>query len=691
MSEQGKVGNAHDQKGMIIHPIRKLLIANRGEIARRIMTTAHAMGISCIAVFSDADSEALHVKDADVAVRLPGTAATDTYLQIEKIVDAAKRSGADAIHPGYGFLSEDSRFAVACRDAGITFVGPPPDVIAAMGSKLAAKDMMAQAGVPILPTVAIDASTIDSQDPESIDNLLKEAGNLPWPVLVKASAGGGGRGMRVVENPEDLLEAVTSATREALSAFGDGTVFLEPYAIDPRHIEVQIVGDIYGNVIHLNERECSIQRRHQKIIEESPSPAVDTALRQALCNAAVKAATTIGYVGAGTVEFILLQDGTFAFLEVNTRIQVEHPVTELVCGIDMVRLQLEIAQGKPLDIASTDTTIKGHAVEARLYAEDVTKDWQPSTGTLYRFDIPEMNGIRVDTGVASGSVVSPYYDSMLAKVISHGNTREEALELLASALMRARIHGITTNRNLLVAILRHPEMVAGQIDTGFLTRHAPSDLSLSTAPGGQSRLYALAAALATQAVSRENAKVQRRIPSGWRNLPTQPQSVDYEMDGGTVVTAGYEFDRYGKTARLFVDSEECQDIAYVSSAPQEVRLEHQGILKRLQVDAAGNQIYVDGPDGSLVFKEVERFPVTGHELELGSLEAPLPGTVIKVMISEGQHVEEGDLLFALEAMKMAHEVRSPTSGMVTSVYVGVGDQVEAGKILAVVSNDEGNA
>ncbi|MHB8262748.1 MAG: acetyl/propionyl/methylcrotonyl-CoA carboxylase subunit alpha [Acidimicrobiales bacterium] len=684
MSEQSEE-KFHPMEGTT-RPIKRLLVANRGEIARRVMRTAHAMGISCVAVFSDPDTQSLHVREADLAVRLPGTAATDTYLQIEKIIDAATRTGADAIHPGYGFLSEDSRFAAACRDAGITFVGPSPEVIAAMGSKLAAKDMMARAGVPVLATVTIDTSIIDLADPESSARLLEEADKLPWPVLVKASAGGGGRGMRIVEDREELVEAVLSATREASSAFGDGTVFLEPYATNPRHIEVQIVGDSYGNVIHLNERECSIQRRHQKIVEESPSPAVDGSLRQALCGAAVKAATTIGYVGAGTVEFMLLQDGTFAFLEVNTRIQVEHPVTELVCGVDIVRLQLEIAQGKPLDMPSIRTTIKGHAVEARLYAEDATRDWQPSIGTLHRFDIPETDGIRVDTGVESASVVSPYYDPMLAKVISYGNTREEALDMLASALEHARIHGVTTNRNLLVAILRHPEMVAGKIDTGFLSRHAPSDLARSATPVELSGLYALGAALASQAASRGHASIQPRVPSGWRNLPTQPQIAHFETDEGTIVTAGYEFDRYGQSAQLFIDGEECQDIAYVSATSQEVLLEHRGILKRLHIDSPGDRIYVDGPDGSLTFNEIERFPATGHESEPGSLEAPLPGTVIKVIATVGQHVQEGDLLFALEAMKMEHEIRCPSAGWVTSVYVGVGDQVEAGKILAVVSD-----
>ncbi len=685
--------------------INRLLIANRGEIARRITRTAHDMGIMCVAVFSDSDEGSFHVKEADLAVRLPGNTAQETYLQIDKIVEAAKKTGADAIHPGYGFLSEDARFAAACRDAGITFVGPSPEVIAAMGSKLAAKDTMSKAGVPVLPTVTIDTQATDGLDStDFVNDLIARSAQLTWPVLVKASAGGGGRGMRVVENTEELVESVKSAIREATSAFGDGTVFLEPYAVNPRHIEVQIVGDSHGNVIHLNERECSIQRRHQKIIEESPSPAVGPELRRALCDAAVTAAKTIGYVGAGTVEFILLQDGSFAFLEVNTRIQVEHPVTELVCGVDIVRLQLEIAQGHPLDLDAIDTTIRGHAIEVRLYAEDATKDWQPSTGTLRKFEIPAIHGIRVDSGFENQSIVSPYYDPMLAKIISYADTRETAMEVLAGALRRSKIHGVTTNRDLLVAILNNPEMIDGRIDTGFLVRHSPSELGASTVTGERLELYAIAAVLARQAIRRKHARVQRLVPSGWRNMPTQPQSSILESSDGKTISVGYEFDRYGRCADLYIEGEKREDVSFVSATPELVLLEHQGVLQRFEVDididdaAEGmsstiedsvvRNIYVDCFDGSAAFKELVRFPGTEHEFDVGSLNAPLPGTVIKVLVTEGQYVKEGELMFVLEAMKMEHEVRSPSEGQVTSLYVGVGDQVEAGKILAVVSEDE---
>ncbi len=451
--------------------IRKLLVANRSEIARRVIRGAHALGISCVAVCSDPDASSPYVSEADEFVRLPGATPADTYLNVDALIRAARSSGADAVHPGYGFLSEDARFARACVAAGLVFVGPPPDVIEAMGSKLTAKATMAAAGVPVLPTVEIPSG------PSDADGAVHGAvAALGWPVLVKASAGGGGRGMRVVHDPDALDDALTSARREAESAFGDGTVFVEPYVTRPRHIEVQIFGDMHGNVVHLFERECSIQRRHQKIIEESPSPVLTPERRAELGAAAVTAARTIGYVNAGTVEFLALPDGRFAFLEVNTRLQVEHPVTELVTGLDLVRLQLLVADGMALPPEVVEATMTGHAIEARLYAEDATRQFQPSAGHLYRFDIPSPTGVRIDSGVEDGSEVSVHYDPMLAKVIAYAPTRVEAARALAGVLERARVHGVTTNRDLLVRILGHPEFLAGDFDTGFLVRHDPAVL-----------------------------------------------------------------------------------------------------------------------------------------------------------------------------------------------------------------------
>ena len=454
--------------------ISKLLIANRGEIAARVIRTAHALGVATVAVYSDPDADAPFVTLADEAVRLPGAAAADTYLRGDLIIAAATATGAHAVHPGYGFLSENAAFARACADAGLIFVGPAPATITVMGDKIAAKALMAEAGVPVLPSVTVTEA----------GDLAAEAAEVGFPLLVKAAFGGGGRGMRLVADMAGLEQAVSSARREAAAAFGDGTVFLERYVPDPRHVEVQIIGDAHGDVIHLFERECSIQRRYQKIVEESPSPAVDGPLRQALARAAVTAGQAVGYTGAGTVEFVLDRDGSFYFLEMNTRLQVEHPVTEEVTGLDLVELQLRIAEGEPLPPEAREAAISGHAIEARLYAEDVPAGFVPVTGTLHRFAIPAGPGLRVDTGFRDGSVVSPHYDAMLAKVIARGRTRADAARRLARALRDAEIHGVTTNRDLLVAILREPDFLAGATDTGYLTRHEPAALTRAGAGAG---------------------------------------------------------------------------------------------------------------------------------------------------------------------------------------------------------------
>ena len=461
--------------------ISKLLIANRGEIASRIIRTARAMDITTVAVFSDPDAGLPFVREADEAVRLPGSAPAETYLRAEALIAAAAAAGADAVHPGYGFLSENAGFARACAAAGLTFVGPSPEAIEAMGSKTAAKELMAAAGVPVLPGAVFD----DGAEPDPAE-LHKAAAEIGYPVLVKAAYGGGGRGMRIVPGPDEIAGAVASARREAASAFGNGTVFLERFVESPRHIEVQILGDQAGTVVHLFERECSIQRRYQKIIEEAPSPAVGEDLRAELCRAAVAAGQAIGYVGAGTVEFVLDASGRFYFLEVNTRLQVEHPVTELITGLDLVRLQLEIAAGQPLPPQVTGARITGHAIEARLYAEDVPAGYLPASGDLHTLEIDSSNGLRVDAGFASGTRVSTFYDSMLAKVIGYGPTRDDARRTLAGALSRARLHGVVTNRDLLVGILREPEFAAGAIDTGYLARHQPEELC-PPSPGAGAR------------------------------------------------------------------------------------------------------------------------------------------------------------------------------------------------------------
>ena len=507
--------------------IERVLIANRGEIALRIARTCRRLGISTVAVFSDADAEALHVAAGDTAVHLPGTAAADTYLRADLLVDAARRSGADAVHPGYGFLAESAAFARAVTDAGLTWIGPPAEAIEAMGNKVEAKALMRAAGVPIL----LDSSTADYRE-------------IGVPLLVKAAAGGGGRGMRIVRTLDELDDARAAAEREAEAAFGDGTVFYERYVERGRHVEIQVLADAHGTVTSLHERECSIQRRHQKIIEEAPSPAVDEELRWRMADAAISAAKAVGYVGAGTVEFLLEPDGRFWFLEMNTRLQVEHPVTELVTGLDLVELQLAVADGAPLPAQALDAPLHGHAIEARLTAEDPAANYRPSTGRFTTFEIG--GDVRIDTGVATGSTVSPYYDSMVAKVIAHGPTRDAAIRALTAALSSARLHGPTTNRDQLVRVLRHAAFRAGDLHTGFLDEH-PCTEPIT----GDRHIAAAAVALADQAGRRASANVWRGIPSGWRNNPAADQAVTL-LSGEEAMLVSY---RLGREPFVAVDGE----------------------------------------------------------------------------------------------------------------------------------------
>ncbi len=658
-------------------PITKLLIANRAEIASRINRTAQAMGIATVAVFSDADRGAPFVKEADEAVRLPGSAAGETYLDIDRIVEAAVSTGADAVHPGYGFLSENASLAEACSAAGLIFVGPPASAIEAMGSKPAAKALMADSGVPVLPGATVE---------EGVD-LAAAARSIGLPVLVKAAYGGGGRGMRVARSPAELHEAVSSAEREAASAFGDGTVFLERFVQSPRHVEVQVFGDSHGNVIHLFERECSIQRRYQKIVEESPSPAVNDDLRAELGTAAVAAAHALGYVGAGTVEFVLDPDGHFFFLEVNTRLQVEHPVTEAVTGLDLVRLQLLVASGEPLPAEAVDAEVNGHAIEARLYAEDVANDFLPVSGTVHRLDIPRGPGLRVDAGYADGSTVSTFYDAMLAKVIAWAPTRDEAARRLAQSLARARIHGVTTNRDLLVGVLRHPEFVVGRTDTGFLERHDPRALSASAGADRSAtrRLHAAAAALAGRAERTARRQVQTSVPAGWRNVVTAPQQVVF-AEGEVQTRVGYLLGRHG--ASVSVDDEALQGVELWDASPTYVDATFDGVRRRFDVDHVGSAVYVDSDLGSSTLAEVARFPPPAPSASLGSLLAPMPGSVVRVLGVPGEPVEAGETLVVLEAMKMEHAIRAPHRGVVGEVRVSVGQQVETGAVLVVVEPDE---
>ncbi|MDN5747717.1 MAG: ATP-grasp domain-containing protein [Pseudonocardia sp.] len=659
--------------------IHKLLVANRGEIAERIIRSARALDIATVAVHSEPDTHALFVDAADEAVLLPGAAPSDTYLRADLIIEAAVATGADAIHPGYGFLSENAGFARACADAGITFVGPPVEAIEAMGSKIAAKELMEKAGVPVLPGATID-------DAEEIDApaVSAMADGIGYPLLVKAAFGGGGRGMRIVRSAADVVEAVTGARREAASAFGNSTVFMERFVEDPRHVEVQIFGDTHGTVVHLFERECSIQRRYQKIVEEAPSPAVDDALRAQLGDAAIAAGAAIGYTGAGTVEFVMAQNGEFFFLEVNTRLQVEHPVTEEITGLDLVALQIQVAEGEPLPAEATNVTITGHAIEARIYAEDPTAGYLPGSGILHRFRIPDLPGVRVDTGVRDGSVIGTHYDPMLAKVIAHGRTRSEAARKLARALSEAEIHGLVTNRDLLVAILREPEFLAGKTDTGYLSRHEPATL-VGTPASTAVAVHALVAALAGQAARRGTATVQRPVPTGWRNVASAPQHAEYRL-GDTEIDLTYRVTRTGVQAA--VDGTPLTGVEVVTSRPDLVDLRVDGVRRAVRIHAVGDTVYCDSVLGGTAFVERPRLPEPGTDAAPGSLLAPMPGTVVRVAAEQGQRVEAGAVIVVFEAMKMEHSVRAPVAGIVAELAVVVGETVESGAVLAVIEDEE---
>ena len=653
--------------------IRRILVANRGEIARRVFRTCRRLGIDAVAVFSDADADEPFVREASAAVHLGGSEPAASYLDIGKTVAAARAAGADAVHPGYGFLAENPDFAAACREAGLVFIGPPAEAVRAMGSKAEAKAIAAGAGVPVLAATAVT----DGAD------VRAAAEGIGFPLLVKASAGGGGKGMRIVRGAAELEEAARAAGREAVSAFGDGTLLLERFLERPRHIEIQVMADRHGNIGSLFERECSVQRRYQKVIEEAPSPAVNDDLREKLGEAAVSLARAASYQGAGTVEFLAEENGSFWFLEMNTRLQVEHPVTEAVTGLDLVELQIRAAEGadlSPVLEAARRRGLRGHAVEARLYAEDPARGFLPQTGTLHRLEFPE--GLRADAGPESGSQVSVFYDPLVAKVVSWAENRAGAARKLAAGLRAARIHGLTTNRELLVRILEHEDFAAGRADTGWLERQDAARLGAPLAGGEVLEAMAAAASLAGQAERRAQAKVLGSVPSGYRNNPSQ-LNYDLYRFGEREIKVGYRMREDGATVEI--DGEARPQAEMLEAAPDRVRLRWRGVDRLFQVARAGDRRFVDTAAADATLTLLPRLPVAEAEAETGSLRSPMPGKILRVEATAGQRVEAGEPLVVLEAMKMEHTISAPRSGVVASVNITPGDQVEANQLLAVLN------
>ncbi|MEX3777196.1 acetyl-CoA carboxylase biotin carboxylase subunit [Pseudomonas sp. MYb118] len=647
----------------------KILIANRGEIACRIQRTAQALGYRTVAVFSDADADALHVQIADEAVNIGPAPVQQSYLNVPAILDAARRSGADAIHPGYGFLSENAEFARACQQAGLTFIGPSPEAIELMGSKRLSKLAMLEAGVPCIKGY---------QGAEQDDaTLSREAERIGFPLMIKASAGGGGRGMRLVHDAADLLAQIRTARSEALNGFGSDELILEQALIDPRHVEVQVFGDQHGNLIYLGERDCSIQRRHQKVIEEAPCPVMTAELRQAMGEAALKAAGSVNYVGAGTVEFLLDARGQFYFLEMNTRLQVEHPVTELITGLDLVAWQLLVAQGQPLPLRQEQVQLNGHAMEVRLYAEDPTQGFLPQTGRVVAWEPALQDGVRIDHGLVEGQQVSPFYDPMLGKIIAHGATREETRRKLLRAVQDSVLLGLPSNQRLLANLLEHPQFVSGAFSTGFIPTHFADHPCLHPQPPSAEEL-ATAAALFYHA----SATAQPAALAGWRNnasvplhyrLGTQEQDWPVQLDAVP-----------GEPLRVQVAGRSLE-LRVIQCDGQRATLEIDGIRQRHVYRLEAGQLWLFTRPGSLRLEDRTQALVSSEaRASSGTLKAPMDGAIVDVLVSEGSQVSKGQLLVVLEAMKMEHPLKSGIDGVLKRLQVRVGDQVKNRQILLEV-------
>src|SRR5579872_3383993 len=625
---------------------RKVLTANRGEIAVRIMRTCRAMGIESVAVYSEFDGHALHVRRADQAVLIGAAPPSESYLNIDAILAAARRTHADAIHPGYGFLAENAEFAAACEQAGIIFIGPRSDAIRAMGSKIEARKLAQEAGVPVVPSAQAE----------------KDFAGVGFPLLIKASAGGGGRGMRIVREASEFQEALATARGEAERAFGDGSLLIEKYVEGARHVEIQIFGDHHGRLVHLFERDCSIQRRHQKIIEESPSPAVTPELREQMGEAALKLARKLGYTNAGTVEFLLAPSGEFYFIEVNTRIQVEHPVTEMVTGLDLIRLQIEIAQGAALPPEKPKPS--GHAIEARLYAEDPTNNFLPSTGTLHLWEMPQgMDGIRVDSGVEAGTKIGVYYDPLLAKMIAHGPDRETAIRKLAYALKHSAAQGIETNREFLIDVLEHEEFRGGRAHTGFQL--------MPQRRTGDDPVFAAVARAYIEHTEHARRLVLPAVPIRYRNNPFSAPEMRLEINGQE-----YRVGESGQVAEI------------LKVADGVVAAIVNGIQHRFHIQVSGDAYYVRSGLGQRTAIRLPRYPRRAGAGEHQTANSPMPGQVLRVMVAEGQQVTAGHPLIALEAMKMEQTIKATMDGVVGSILVKPGDIVAPGQKLVEIQGLE---
>ncbi|MDS7924275.1 acetyl/propionyl/methylcrotonyl-CoA carboxylase subunit alpha [Acinetobacter sp. V115_6] len=640
----------------------KVLVANRGEIAVRVMQTAKAMGYQTVAVYSDADRHARHVQEADEAVYIGASKVSESYLSIAKIIDACKKTEADAVHPGYGFLSENTEFAQACIDNQITFIGPTASAIELMGSKRLSKIAMIKAGVPCVPGY--------EDERQDLEYLATQAEQIGFPLMVKASAGGGGRGMRLVQQASELIEALQTARSEAENAFGSGELILEKAVIAPRHVEIQVFGDTHGNYVYLFERDCSIQRRHQKVVEEAPCPVMTPELRQQMGEAAVAAAKACAYVGAGTVEFLLDASGAFYFLEMNTRLQVEHPVTELITGLDLVEWQLRVANGEQLPLKQHELTLTGHAIEVRLYAEDPRQDFLPQTGQVLRWKPATLPNVRIDHGMLTTDEVSPFYDPMVAKVIAYGKTREDAIRLLARAVDDCVLLGVNSNKQFLVNLLRHPIVVAGDTNTAFIQQHFQDDSSLHKQVLSLESL-AIAAALFSQSKGTAAWQTGLGVPLPFK-LKYDDQNIQLQLSS---VNNTFTVQLCEQTVSIEVVEKTAEQLIYLLN----------GVRRRVQYVLDGEQLYLDQNNGNVLIRNVTyTAPEVADVAGDGKIRAPMDGAVVNIWVNKGDQVIKGQTLLVLEAMKIQQQIKADVDGVVEEVLGQQGQQVKKRQMLFTI-------